>query len=61
MPENQATHHHNKGEQDGSKGKYDPPHDGLMSALSELSWSDQDIEDRANYRKGYEHGKRQSK
>lgn len=53
-------HYHNKGQEDASRGKYEPPH-GLLEDL--MTWSPSGCrriaEDNGAYKEGYRHGKSQ--
>ncbi|NJK93323.1 MAG: hypothetical protein HC904_16845 [Blastochloris sp.] len=46
--------HHNDGQEDASKGKYDPPHEHPLGF-----YDDKEIEDRKAYKEGWRHTKDQ--
>lgn len=49
------NYYHNKGEQDSSKGKYDPPHEGIggFTTCSDKQ-IDQNIKDQKDYESGWD-------
>lgn len=57
--------YHDKGEQDAAKGygNYNPPHSSIAERLSGFLTSDKELaqqrEDKEQYDKGYENGKKQ--
>ena len=51
------THYHNKGQEDASKDRYDPPIDGLRGALT--MYDDRDVENQKKYNEGWRNTKNQ--
>jgi len=59
MPE--KGHYHNRGQEDASKGEYNPPSEGMPIITDLAGRSDRDIEDRKEYNEGWRNTKDQKK
>lgn len=53
--------HHDKGQRDGSSGRYDPPHERVEDLVKNIISGETkgEREDRDSYEKGYSNGKGQ--
>ena len=55
--------YHQKGEKDGAKGDYDPPHSSVAESLAGLfsstATNERNAEDKSQYDAGYENAKNQ--
>lgn len=56
-----STHYHNRGQEDASIGRYDPPYPAPPVFEELISRTDQQIQDRKDYNEGWRHTKDQKK
>jgi len=54
---NNNEHYHNKGQEDASKGDYNPPNSGLGNVIG--GWTDKEIDEIKSYKEGWRHTKDQ--